>query len=315
MPRSALLPRHNDHVTTSLGGKQRLPMERLVRLVAVLQRAGTRGVPANNLVDIAGFDGDDPVSQLGREFRYLRALGWQIDNIGSEGEGGIYRMISVDNRLRVKLSPEQQAALLRAVLLANRSDLVERLGLAAADHPPEVVTAVPVGGSDALTVVTQALRLGCVLRFRYNGSERTVHPESVRTQNGKWYLRAHEDGSEVVKLFVVSRMSEVLAVPEQSAERLDTPRHSGLHPMTWEVDPPIEVTLRASAQYAPDVRRWLGAPTSETEADGMTELVYVVTHRAALRSRLYELGPRVTVVGPQSVRDEIIAELAYLAGE
>lgn len=302
-------------MTPSLGGKQRIPMERLVRLVSVLQRAGKRGVPANNLVEIAGFDGEDPVSQLGREFRYLRALGWQIDNVGGEGESGIYRMTSVDNRLRLKLTPDQQAALLRAVLLANRDDLVERLGLAAAEHPPEVVAAVPVGGDDALTAVTQALRLGCVLRFRYNGSPRVVHPDSVRTQNGKWYLRGHEDGTDLVKAFVVSRMSEVSAEAPGTAVPVGVGRHTGLHPMSWEVDLPVEVTLRAPTEYAPDVRRWLGTPHTETEVDGVTELVYVVTHRAALRSRIYELGPRVQIVGPPEIRDEIIAELAYMAGE
>ncbi len=307
--------RQTDPVTPSLGGKQRIPMERLVRLVSVLQRAGTRGVPATNLADIAGFDGDDPISQLGREFRHLRALGWQIDNIGAEGEAGVYRMTSVDNRLRLKLTADQQAALLRAVLLANRDDLVERLGLEASSHPPEVVAAVPVGGDDALTAVTQALRLGCVLRFRYNGSLRVVHPDSVRTQNGKWYLRGHEDGSDLVKAFVVSRMSEVSADVPGTAVRTETRRHAGLHPMSWEVDPPVEVTLRSPTEYAPDVRRWLGEPARETGSDGVTELVYVVTHRAALRSRIYELGPRVEVVGPASIRDEIIAELAFMAGE
>jgi len=290
-------------------------MERLVRLVSSLQRAGTRGVPANNLVEIAGFDDGDPVSQLGREFRYLRALGWQIDNIGAEGEVGIYRMTSVDNRLRLKLTPEQQAALLRAVLLANRDDLVERLGLAPVEHPPEVVAAVPVGGDDALTAVTQALRLGCVLRFRYAGSARVVHPDSVRTQNGTWYLRGQEDGSDVVKTYVVSRMSEVSADVPGTAVRSESGRHAGLHPMSWEVDPPVEVTLRSPAEYAPDVRRWLGEPHRESESDGTTEFVYVVTHRDALRSRIYELGPRVQIVGPASIRDEIIAELAFMAGE
>lgn len=300
---------------TTLGGKQRIPMERLVRIVSSLQRAGKRGIPANNLLEIAGFDGEDPVSQLGREFRYLRALGWQIDNVGGEGEAGVYRMTSIDNRLRLKLTPEQQAALLRAVLLANRDDLVERLGLAAAEHPPEVVASVAGGGDDGLTAVTQAVRLGCLLRFRYGGSPRVVHPDSVRTQNGTWYLRGHEDGADLVKTFVVSRMSEVTADAPGTSVRAEAARHAGLHPMSWEVDPPVEVTLRAPTEYAADVRRWLGTPDSETEADGSTELVYVVTHRAALRSRIYELGPRVQVVGPESVRDEIIAELAFMAGE
>lgn len=307
--------RHTGSVTTPLGGKQRLPMERLVRLVAVLHQYGDQGVPATNLCDIAGFDGVDAVSQLAREFRYLRDLGWQIDNIGGEGNMGIYRMVTVDNRIAVRLTPPQQAALLRAVLLASRDDLVDRLGLPRSERPAEFVAAVPVAGDAALSTVTEALRSGCLLRFRYAGTERAVHPESVRTQNGKWYLRGHEEGADLVKMFVVSRMSDVVPDPTLRAVRLETERRTGLHPMTWEIDSPIDVRLSAPADYAFDVRRWLGTPAEETERGDAVEFTYRVTNRSALRARIYELGPRVRVLGPDEIRDEILAELALMAGE
>lgn len=306
---------NTDYVTSQIGGKQRQPMERLVRLVAALHQSGRNGMATPNLIEIAGFDGDDAVDQLGRDFRYLRALGWQIDNVGGEGNTGIFRMVTVDNRLALRLSAEQQAALLRAVLLASRDDLVERLGLPKSERPSEVVAAVPVAGDGALTTVTEALRSGFLLRFRYNGTDRAVHPESVRTQNGKWYLRGHEDGADVVKSFVVSRMTDVEADPTVPARRLETAEHSGLHPMSWQIDPPVDVVLRTTDVFAPDVRRWLGSPTREVADGDAVDLTYRVTNRGALRSRIYELGTRVTVVGPQDVRDEIIAELAEMAGE
>lgn len=302
-------------MTPTLGGKQRLPMERLVRLVAALHQRGARGLPATNLADIAGFDGEDAISQLGREFRYLRDLGWQIENIGGEGNTGIYRMVTVDNRIAVRLTPEQQAALLRAAVLANRDDLVARLGLPASERPAEYVSAVPVVGDDGLDIVTEALRSGWVLKFRYAGSDRVVHPESVRTQNGKWYLRAHEDGGTVVKFFVVSRMSQVAVDPTRVAVRLETARHTGLHPMSWEVDPPVEVTLRTTAEYERDVLRWLGAPASRAVQGDDVDLVFHVTNRGALRARIYELGPRVHLLGPEDVRAELLSELAEMAGE
>lgn len=286
-----------------------------MRLAAALHRAGSRGLPATNLIEIAGFDGVDATSQLTREFRHLRNLGWQIESIGGQGLEGVYRMTTVDNRLRLALTPAQQAALRRAVVLADREHLAERLGLPADVRPPEVVAAVPVVGDSALATVTQAIQRGCVLRFRYHGTDRVVHPESMRTQYGKWYLRGREDGSDVVKSFVVSRMSEVTSDAPGTAERRATAEHSGLHPMSWQVDPPVEVTLRAPADFVPDVRRWLGEPASETPLGDDVDLVYDVTHRAALRSRVYELGPRVQVLGPAEVRDEIIAELAEMAGE
>ena len=290
-------------------------MERLVRLVAALHQMGRNGVPMTNLIEIAGFTGAEAPDQLIREFRHLRAVGWQIENIGGEGNTGIYRMVTVDNRLAVRLSPTQQAALRRAAVLVSRDDLVERLGLSSGERPAEFVAAVPVAGDAALTTVTEALRSSLLLRFRYSGAERTVHPESLRTENGKWYLRGHETGSQTIKAFVVSRMSAVEADAAVRAERLETPRHTGLHPMTWEVDPPVDVTLSAPAVYAADVRRWLGTPISERVDGDSVEFGYRVTNRSALRARLYELGSRVNVLGPDEIRTEILAELALMAGE
>lgn len=293
---------------------QREPMERLVRLATVLHHAGAVGATTADLVKAAGFEGTkDPTSALAREFRHLRQLGWQIENIGGHGEDGRYRMTTVDNRLRVKLTPGQQAALLRAVLLADRADLVRRLGLEGEATPPEVT--ISTGTTHELATVVAAVRRHSRLRFRYHGKDRLVHPDSVRTQNGKWYLGGREEGSDVVKWFVVSRMSGVGLDAPGTAERLATVRRTGLHPMSWEVDEPVTVTLRAPADYAPDVRRWLNDPVETTEADGFVTMAYRVTNRAALRVRLHELGPRVEVLGPHDVRQELLDELALMAGE
>lgn len=290
-------------------------MERLVRLTVALQASGSVGMAADDLVKVAGFAGAaDPISQLTREFRHLRSLGWQIESVGGQGEAGRYRLTSVDNRLRVKLTLGQQAALRRAAVLANRDDLARRLGLA--DQPGDVPAASPATDIEGdLATVIRALRDRCLLRFRYKGTERAVHPESVRTANGTWYLHGQEDGQQSAKNFVVSRMDDVRADRPGTAVRPVVARHPRLHPMSWEVDPPVDVILTADEEYAADVRRWLGEPSSETTTDGTSELVYRVTHRAALRSRLYELGPRVMVVGPAAVRAEIIDELAFMAGE
>jgi proteasome accessory factor B len=293
-------------------------MERLVRLATALHHAGRVGMDAERLIKVAGFEGGaDATSALTREFRHLRNLGWQIDNVAGVGEAARYVMTTVDNRLKVRLTPAQQAALFRAVLLADRDDLVERLGLSEAQRPPEVIGGISTSSvaTESLAAVVNAVKRHAVLRFRYKGSDRVVHPSAVRTRNGTWYLSAFEDGADEAKSFVVSRMSDVVADQPGTAGQLGAVKHAGLHPMTWEVDPPIDVTLRAPEEHAPDVRRWLDAPAAETETDGMVEMVYRVTNRAALRSRLYELGPRVTVVGPDEIRAEIIDELAFMAGE
>jgi predicted DNA-binding transcriptional regulator YafY len=299
-------------------------MERLVRLASVLHHAGARGVPAANLLEVAGWaDAADGVSALKRDFRHLAALGWQIDNVAEQGLSAVYRMTTVDNRLRVRLSPEQQAALRRAVLLADRADLADRLGLSGPDKPTEVTATLQTGDNAALDTVIRGLRQRSVLRFRYKGSERVVHPESVHTYTTQWYLRGREEGGDVVKTYAVNRMRDVHVDAPGTAERPDVSRHIGLHPMSWEVDPPVEVTLRTAPEYVDDVRRWLGEPVEEQPAETQpaetqpaeSTLTYRVTNRAAVRARVYQLGTRVQVVGPADVRDEILDELAAMAGE
>jgi predicted DNA-binding transcriptional regulator YafY len=171
-------------------------------------------------------------------------------------------------------------------------------------------------GSAALSAVVRAVRGRRLLRFTYKGTPRLVHPESVRTQNGRWYLRGVEDAdldSGPVKTFVVSRMSGVRV--EGPARAVAAARHAGLHPMTWEIDEPVDVLIATTQEFEPDVSRWLGPPRdSRVEPDGSVTMTYRVTNRAALRSRLYELGRRVRLLGPAQVRAELLEELAGSAG-
>lgn len=297
------------------GRDQRGPMERLVRIAAVLKVADERGVSADKLVKVAGFDGDNALDQLSRDLKLLRAQGWQIDRISEEGAPAVYRMVTVDNRLRVRLTPDQQRELQRAVLVADRADLVERLGLPPGERPTELPAMLPLSGHDErLSAAVKAVQNRCVMTFRYNGKPRVVHPESVRSQNQRWYLRGCEDGGDVLKLFVVTHMDDVTIDAPGTARRVSAEPRLELHPMRWKLDPPVAVTLRTSQQHVDDVQRWLGAPRSLTATPESSELEYVVTNRAALRVRLYELGERVEVIGPEDVRQELLDELAA-AGE
>ncbi|WP_408898625.1 WYL domain-containing protein [Nocardioides sp. R1-1] len=305
------------------GRDQRGPMERLVRIAAMLQAYPEGGVPAAKLDRVAGFPETSGHDQLKREIRHLERQGWRIENIAPPGQPAVYRMTTVDNRLRVRLSLGQQAALRRAVLLADQGDLAHRLGLSDDTDPapaPSVPAAIRASAPEALSLVVDAVRDQRVLRFGYKGTPRVVHPESVRSQSGVWYLRGVEEADldvadgPVVKTFVVSRMVDAEADDARTARRLPQVRHAALHPISWEIDPPVEVTLRAPADFAPDVRRWLGEPlATETSGDDVL-LRYRVTHRAALHARLVELDDRVRVEGPPEVRAELVAFLAAARG-
>lgn len=290
-------------------------MERLARILAKLDDAGSEGVAADRLFEVAGHVGESAPDLLGVDLKNLRRQGWQIDNVAAPGMPGRYRMVSGDNRLRVKLSATQRAALQRAVLLAERDDLAKRLGV----RPSSVSEGI--GGisirkpkSDALSLALQSVQLRSRLRFTYKGTPRLVHPGAVRFQNYKWYLSGVEDGADVMKHFVVSEMGDIALDPPKTADEVPAVRRIPLHPLSWLVDEPTSVTLRTSRDFAPDVVRWLNEPEAEVEREGAVELTYTVTNRQAFRARLYVLGPRVAIAKGAVVYDEMVAELHTMVG-
>lgn len=291
-------------------------MQRLARILAVLDDAGVVGATTDRLLEVAEYGGQAaPQDQLSLDLRNLKKQGWQIENLSPQGESGRYRMVSGDNRLHVKLSAPQRAALQRAVLLAERDDLAKRLGV----RPATVAGGIgsikirkPKG--DKLSLALQSVQLRSRIRFTYKGTPRLVHPATVRFQNYKWYLSGVEDGSDLVKHFVVSEMSHIALDRPGTAAEVPSVRRMPLHPLRWVVDAPTRVTLRTTADFVPDVVRWLNEPDSQVERDGAVDLTYAVTHRQAFRARLYVLGPRVTVVEGAEVYDEMLAELRTMAG-
>lgn len=296
-------------------------MERLVRIAAVLSASPKHGVPVDRLVAIAGFrPGESGREQLQRELRYLERQGWQIERVSHEGERATYRMTTLDNRLRVRLSPPEAAALQRAAMLARRSDLIERVGLTQEEVPTPAPVDVRLDGEpSALSAVLEAVRRRALLRFSYKGTTRLAHPQSVAPRHGRWYLHALEDDAAgdtatEVKAFVVARMSGVEALAAGTARHLTLERRPDLHPMRWEIDPPVEVMLRTQGCFRADVVRWLLEPMGEHHSGDTLDLRYRVTNRSAFRARLYELGTRVELLGPSEVRAEVLAELESLAG-
>jgi predicted DNA-binding transcriptional regulator YafY len=291
-------------------------MERLIRLMAVLSEAGERGVPATTLMQVAGFDDNSTTDALGREFRHLKSQGWQIDNIAPSRQDAVWRLRTGDSRLRLRLSAAEQAALARAALLADRSDLALRLGLEPGAVRP--ITEFAVQQPDELEHLDAAMRAvqrRAIIRFRYNGRDRVLHPASVRHQNSQWYLSGQEEGGTEVKHFVVARMGDVHLEPAGSATRIEPVHRLALHPLRWEIDEPTDVTIAVAEEYVPDVVRWLQKPAKRTVAsDGANVLTYRVTHRAAMRARIYMLGERVDIVGPAGFRQEMLAELREMAG-
>ena len=292
------------------GRDQTAPMERLVRLIGALTKHRDGAPLAVLLKAVSPDDATDEARRkmLSRDLEHLNALGYDIRNIADAGTDGVYLMRARDNRLQVHLSPEQRGELLRAAIAAGLDGMAAHLGADDAGAP-----ATGPASAD-LDLVQRGTTRHCVVRFSYKGEARTVHPARVHSGPSGWYLSGREEGSEVVKEFVVSRMSDIALDPPGSAEAVGEPVRRSLDPLSWEVDPPTEVVLRVPVEHRVIAENLLGTPVRAAESDAALEMTYVVTHRRVFRYRLYELGTRVSVTSPDEVRQEIVAELAALAG-
>lgn len=302
------------------GGRDQLgPLERLTRLLLALEAGEPTGRSAEQLIAVGDYGAAseiDAARQLHRDLTALQKIGWDIRNTAGSGELGVYRLHSRDTRLRVSLSPEHQVQLVRAALVAGDTAFRDRLG----DPPTEPDDPGPVRsrdphrpGHDALDKAAYAVEHRCLLRFTYKQKPRVVHPHLVHPGASGWYLVGREEASAddaaITKRFVTDRMSDVTVDPPGTATVAADESYDELNPLTWHPDPAVEVVVETEVQHEPHVTMMLGEPVQRELTDATVRLTVPVTHRAAFRARVYELGRRVRVVAPDEVRDEIVAEL------
>jgi predicted DNA-binding transcriptional regulator YafY len=299
-------------------GRDQSPgMERLVRLLAVLN-AAEHGVPSDRLIEALQAGSQSPEARrkmLDRDLGHLNRLGYDIRNVAEPGAEGVYRMFARDNRLRVLLSPAQRGELLRAVVATGREELAPHLAGEGAALVPAAGRAAEAAVPSQLDRAMRAAARHCRIRFTYKGRPRVVHPRGVHSGPSGWYLAGREEGEELVKEFVVARMTDVALDPPGTADPVQRPARRSLDPLSWDEDPPVEVVLAVPPEHLPVVVTALGEPrtTRTTDDGGALQATYVVTNRAVFRRRVYELGTRVRVVGPRDVRAELLAELTAMA--
>jgi predicted DNA-binding transcriptional regulator YafY len=277
------------------GRDQVEPMERLIRMVILLSDKGDAGASARQLATVAGYTEktESSLAALRREVTHLRSGGWNVVNSAADGEDGRYVLHAQDNRLAVLLTPGERLALQQA-LQDVETDLA----------PPPAV----------LAELERAVERHCLTQFTYRTIRRTVHPYTLHSGPSGWMLRGREISNDIVKEFVVTRMTgDVVIGQPGTAEMVETVPHQGLDPMTWLTDPPVDVALSTTHDYVTEVLRVLSGGVVTDHGESGVRISLRVTNRAAFRSRLYELGVRVHVLGPPEMRAEILADLGAVA--
>jgi predicted DNA-binding transcriptional regulator YafY len=301
-------------VTKLPGRDQFVPLTRLVRILTLLSEASPGWVNRDRMIEQLGYGSatlPDQRDQLRREVNHLTDVGWsiQIDNPEGGGATTRLRLIDRDPRLATLLSDAEKAQLARAVRAADRDP--QEFGLSHAASAPSLPVSLWDSQAARLEAVLHALHHRCPLHVRYNDCDRELSIDRVRqTGSGRWLVIAHDGGTQ--KQFRLDRFQR-LSVGAPGTGSPPQPDTTDPDPLTIRDGSPTDAVVVTSQQHESHVVRELGEPSRRSETSDGVELTIRVINRRLWRMRLYQLGGRVRLIGPQELRDEVRAELQALA--
>lgn len=288
------------------GRDQGEAMKRHVRLLTRLAQAAPGWVNRDTLMRELGYSPASARDAIARDVKILVDRGWAIEKRG-EGTDMAHRLLNQDPRLNTLLTEQQIAQLARAVSQAGQNPAA--LGLPTQGTTASVTTPIESDLSVAFHVeeALHALQHQCLLHVEYKGQIRDLHVDDVRrTGTGRWRIIARDDG--VQKVFRVDRIESLrVGAPGSASPPQPVTKHAD--PLTIPEGDPITAVVATDTVHEARVIRELGSPDARTQEGEEIELRIPVINRWLWRQRLYQLGTRVRLIGPDELRDEIRREL------
>lgn len=228
-----------------------------------------------------------------------------------------YKLINFD-LTNDELSALQQAAALVQIDTQWGKQAVQWLGGDIDESPSNTVAHVDAR-SQELPQLWSAIAKSCQISFPYHGRVRTVYPYGLISRSGFWYLVAFDIDRQAQVTYRVDRFEDAATIGEP--ESFVRPADFNLA-TSFERDAKAfpgadaEVAIvRLDSRIAPGVIRELGEDAIvAVRSDGSVDVEVSCGNRVAFRSWLYAMVDRAEVVSPESVRNEVIADLVRLAG-
>lgn len=300
---------------------------------AALARAGAKGLDTGAVARELGLD-DDPQSDrvrkaVGRTINALRATGLNIRNVTPIGSGQArYVLDPTDPRLALSLSDEDRAQLARVAQWIDERDAADILQPtpASSGSTPAAVWDRRKPAPAALDILVDALHTRSNVDFTYlSGTkkrDRTMAPLDLHATAGVAHVRGVDvaldpatDESAAVRVFRVDRIARAATLGLGSAAKYISRAPAAplaVDPLRW-VTPsgPVQATLACAPAHAATVRAALGrAPEYSETIDGDTCTVTVGSRNAeAVIGRVIELRTRVRILGPETFRQQVVAQL------
>ena len=304
-------------------------LERLLNLTAALLTA-TRPLTRDQLHErVPGYPPvDDDASSFRRAFERdkeaLRDMGIPVvveEVPGSKPPVEGYRIPRDQYALRDPgLEPDELAAIHLASAAVQLEGLrgTEALwklgGAPSGNASAEALAAIPT--IPALGPLFAAVADRSQVSFGYRGERRRVDPHRLSFRRGRWYLDGYDHGRAAARRFRLDRLEGELGIG--AAGSFERPPEAASPPaQPWEMGEgaPVEALVRIDADLAGWALDHLGLEALvASHDDGSVDVALRVTNRDAFRSFVLGFLDHAEVLGPEELRDDVIAWLAALAG-
>jgi predicted DNA-binding transcriptional regulator YafY len=306
-------------------------LERVTDLLLVLLDT-SRPLSLREIADrVPGYpDGHDARRQaFERDKALLRGEGVPVLTVPVEGEDQQGYRIEPDAYYLpdLGLEPDEQAALNVAVAGVHLGEPIGRRALAklgvGGESPGReaVVPLVDIPSPDqlpALPVLFDAVRQAALVTFTYRGTQRRLHPASLRFRNGHWYVVGFDEDRQAGRTFRVDRFeSTPRPGPPGSAatpEGFDPEAVFARAPWRFAEGDEVEVDVLVDGAEAGRVIAELGPDAvREHRERGAVVVRLAVTDTDALVTWVLDLLDHAEVLRPDSVRAAVVGRLEALA--
>ncbi|MFN8020518.1 MAG: WYL domain-containing protein [Acidimicrobiales bacterium] len=303
------------------------PLERVTNLLTLLLETRVPKTLKQIANELEGMYPDKPVALRGafeRDKALLREIGVPIETevLGGDQAGETAYRIDRDRyELRgLQLDDDERHALQMAVATIRSDtgqDGVWKLG---GSVLPSSTVVANVAQHEALPALRTASGERRTVEFRYRGVERTLDPYGLLLREGFWYVIGHDHGHAEVRTYRVDRIEgEVHISPDAVFERPAGFDVRAAFPADAKLlgdadDGATEADVAVEPPLAAVVRAELGADAERERRDDGTIVFRVpCTNRDAFRSWVLGLGRHAEVLGPPTVRADLVGWLRSIA--
>jgi proteasome accessory factor B len=298
-------------------------LERLTNVIALLLE--TR-LPLSLERIAFELDGQYPVDQAARRGAFerdkalLRDEGIPLEQVQLADGGTGYFIDRNRYELNLDLEDDEKRALQLAVAAVHLgvdwgSDALLKIGGAEDSGPLDVTGAFRA--SPSLPVLFDAHVRRRAVAFTYRNKQRSLEPWGLLTREGFWYVVGMEHGAGERRTFRLDRIDTDVSIDEESTFVVP----DGFDPATAVIDDPKTVGASDSialvaidALRAPGIVAQLGEDAVLERTADRTVVRVPAAHAPAFRSWVLGLLDHAEVLGPPTVRADLVEWLSTLAG-